>query len=40
MQKWKPNGIPEWNKRMQNLEKEAKGTDIVGGGVDKIAARI
>ena len=26
--------------RMQNLEKEAKGTNIVGGAVDKIAARI
>ena len=39
-QKQQSNRVPEWKKRMQNLEKEAKGTNIVGGAVDKIAARI
>ena len=38
--KQQSNRVPEWKKRMQNLEKEAKGTNIVGGAVDKIAARI
>ena len=34
------SNLTESLKRMQNLEKEAKGTNIVGGTVDKIAARI